>query len=193
MKKNYEQKGFTLVELAIVLVIIGLLVGALMKGQSMIEDAKQKRLVNDLQGLSAVYFTYFDRYRAIPGDDADTHSWSGINGGNANGYISGSPTIPDGESQVAWQALRYAGLVSGDPASTGLPSLPGHPFGGKFGLSNRNFGSAIGTKNYIGVEDISGRIGETVDLKFDDGKYNSGSVQASDLYSSGTIDLYYAL
>ena len=61
MRRISGQKGFTLVELAIVMVIIGLMIGAVLKGQAMIDDAKQKRMLNDLQGISAAFFTYYDR------------------------------------------------------------------------------------------------------------------------------------
>lgn len=193
MKKGMEQKGFTLVELAIVMVIIGLLIGAVLKGQSMIDDAKQKRLLSDLQGITAAYFTYYDRYNAIPGDDASAHGWAGVTAGNANGYISGSATAPNGESQEAWQALRYAGLISGNPATTGVASLPGHPYGGKFGLSVRSFGTGIGTKNYIRVGNIAGSVAEMIDIKLDDGVYNSGSIQTNNVFTSNNLILYYAL
>jgi prepilin-type N-terminal cleavage/methylation domain-containing protein len=194
MRKGLTQRGFTLVELAIVMVIIGLLIGAVLKGQAMIDDAKQKRLLNDLQGISAAYFTYYDRYNAIPGDDASTHGWAGVGAGNADGFVGGTAVpAPTGESQEAWQALRYAGLISGDPVATGATSLPGHPYGGKYGLSNRSFGAAIGTKNYIYVDNIAGSVAEIIDIKYDDGVYNTGTVQASGAYTSATVDLYYAL
>ncbi len=67
IKRN--QKGFTLVEIAIVLVIIGLLLGGVLKGQEMIESSRIKSVVGDLNGVSAAYNTYFDRFRAIPGDE----------------------------------------------------------------------------------------------------------------------------
>jgi len=63
------QKGFTLVEIAIVLVIIGLLLGGILKGQEMITQAKIKNVIADYSGISAAYHGYQDRYRAIPGDD----------------------------------------------------------------------------------------------------------------------------
>jgi prepilin-type N-terminal cleavage/methylation domain-containing protein len=103
MFKTEGQKGFTLVELAIVMVIIGLMIGAVLKGQAMIDDAKKKRLMNDLQGISAAYFTYYDRYNAIPGDDTNTHGWTGVSAGNGNGFIGGSAT------------RRVAGGMAGAP------------------------------------------------------------------------------
>src|SRR3990170_2506868 len=82
MKRN---QGFTLVEIAIVLVIIGLLLGGILKGQEMITQAKIKNLIADFSGVSAAYHGYQDRYRAIPGDDA---------GAAARWAVAGIPATP---------------------------------------------------------------------------------------------------
>src|SRR5437773_11591749 len=66
-----RRQGFTLVEIAIVLVIIGLLLGGILKGQEMITQAKIKNVIADFSGVSAAYHGYQDRYRAIRGDDAN--------------------------------------------------------------------------------------------------------------------------
>ncbi|MBI5056735.1 MAG: prepilin-type N-terminal cleavage/methylation domain-containing protein [Nitrospirae bacterium] len=193
MKKELGEKGFTLIELSIVMIIIGLLIGAVLKGQAMIDDAKNKRLMNDLQGISAAYFTYYDRYNTLPGDDTSARGW-GIGTGDGDGLIEGTiGPVPAGESQRAWRALRNAGLLAGDPATTGAAALPSHPFNGRYGVLNRNFGTAIGTRNFIQATGIPGRIAEIVDIKFDDGVYTSGTVQASAAYTTATVDLYYGL
>ncbi|WP_293446082.1 prepilin-type N-terminal cleavage/methylation domain-containing protein, partial [Persephonella sp.] len=62
-----SQKGFTLVELAIVLVIIGIILGAVLKGQELIKNAKEKRLYNTYREMIAAINTYLDRYNALPG------------------------------------------------------------------------------------------------------------------------------
>lgn len=198
MRKNMGQKGFTLVELAIVMVIIGLLVGAVLKGQAMIDDAKRKRLLNDIQGISAAYFTYLDRYNAIPGDDTGGSRWpgtvDGVANGDGDGVIEGSETNPDGESQEAWQALRFAGLLSGDPESVGAASLPRHPFGNTYGIGDLAFGGGIGTRNRILVNTLPAEVAETIDIKFDDGLSGTGTVQSSGAYTVGTtVNLSYAL
>lgn len=194
MRKCSGERGFTLVELAIVMVVIGLMIGAVLKGQAMIDDAKRKRFVNDMQGISAAYFTYYDKYNAIAGDDASTHGWTlANNGGDGDGLIEGNVATPDNESQDVWQALRYAGLLAGDPTATGVASLPGHPYGAKYGLTNYDFGTGIGTKNCVYAANIAGSIAEMVDIKFDDGVYNKGSVQGSAVYTSATVNIYYAL
>ncbi len=65
-----KQKGFTLVEIAIVLVIVGLLIGGVLKGQEMITNAKLKRIESDNAGIAAAMFSYQDRYLQLPGDDS---------------------------------------------------------------------------------------------------------------------------
>lgn len=195
MKKGSGSKGFTLVELAIVMVIIGLLIGAVLKGQAMIEDARNKRVMNDINGISAAYFTYMDRYNAIPGDDSNANSrWAGIADGNGDGSIGGTEATPDGESLEAWQALRSAGLLSGDPAATGASALPRHPFGATYQIGDFAFAGGIGTRNRILVASLPAEYAEMIDIKFDDGVFNTGTVQASAAYAAGTsVDLSYAL
>src|SRR6185436_14812631 len=67
--RNSTQAGFTLVEIAIVLVIIGLLLGGILKGQEMITQARIKNAINDFNGITVAVTSYQDRYRGLPGDD----------------------------------------------------------------------------------------------------------------------------
>ncbi|HEX6319483.1 MAG TPA: prepilin-type N-terminal cleavage/methylation domain-containing protein, partial [Burkholderiales bacterium] len=78
------QKGFTLVEIAIVLVIIGLLLGGILKGQEMITQAKIKNVIADMSGVSAAMYGYQDRYRALPGDDKAANRWSSADPGDGD-------------------------------------------------------------------------------------------------------------
>ncbi len=93
-----KNKGFTLVELAIVLVIIGIILGSILKGQELIKNAKVKRMINDLRGLEAMIWTYYDRKKRFPGDC----NLNGIIGFNAPNDTTGvipsnniDPTIDD--------------------------------------------------------------------------------------------------
>src|SRR5450830_1275440 len=112
-----RQTGFTLVEIAIVLVIIGLLLGGILKGQEMIVQAKVKNSITDFSGISAAYFGYQDRYRAIPGDDIGANSrWPtptpAAISGNGDRVLTGvynpSPTAtaPANETAQWWDHLR---------------------------------------------------------------------------------------
>ena len=65
-----QQSGFTLVEIAIVLVIIGLLLGGILKGQELINSAKVKNLANDFRVIPTYIYAYQDKYKSLPGDDS---------------------------------------------------------------------------------------------------------------------------
>ena len=69
-RQSSKQSGFTLVEIAIVLVIIGLLLGGVLKGQELITSSKAKALDNDKAGLQAAFVSYSDRYKTMAGDDS---------------------------------------------------------------------------------------------------------------------------
>lgn len=143
-----KQSGFTLVEIAIVLVIIGLLLGGVLKGQEMIENARIKAVVADMAGVSAAVNTYTDRYRAFPGDELPAtmaaRGWLGTTGGNGNGVydVLAPATFTNLTEQAGlWRALRASGLTAGDPASpTGVASLPRTGTGGLIGVSRLAYG-----------------------------------------------------
>ena len=111
-----KQIGFTLVEIAIVLVMFGLLLGGILKGQEMVVQAKIKNIVADFSGISAAYAAYKDRYRAVPGDDPyAAQRWAGATSGNGNGQVGGkyNSQNPADESRLWWAHLRRSGFVSG--------------------------------------------------------------------------------
>lgn len=138
-----QQSGFTLVEIAIVLVIIGLLLGGVLKGQEMIENSRIKSVVNDMNGVSAAYNAYLDRYRAIPGDETaptlTNRGWAGNGGGNGNGVLGIAPDqtfTNGGEQGPMWRSLRAAGLTAGAPtAAANATGLPRAGTGGLIGVS----------------------------------------------------------
>src|SRR5690606_30009942 len=95
MVRPSRQQGFTLVEIAIVLVIIGLLIGGVLKGQEMITNAKVSKVENDYKGITAAILAYQDRYGVLPGDDPSASTrfpgtWSAADNGNGNGVVAGN-------------------------------------------------------------------------------------------------------
>ncbi|MDI6864586.1 prepilin-type N-terminal cleavage/methylation domain-containing protein [Thermodesulfovibrio yellowstonii] len=77
MLKN--QKGFTLIELAIVLVIIGIILGAVLKGQDLIQNARAKQFISKVKAWEVAQWTYYDRKGKFAGTTG-----SGLIGKNTN-------------------------------------------------------------------------------------------------------------
>ena len=69
--KPRTQQGFTLLEIAILIVIVGLILAGVIKGQEMITSAKVKRVAGQIDEIRAAYFGFQDRYKALPGDYSD--------------------------------------------------------------------------------------------------------------------------
>ncbi|MGB4115306.1 MAG: type II secretion system protein [Polaromonas sp.] len=141
MKMRNKQGGFTLVEIAIVLVIVGLLLAGVLKGQELIENSRIKSIANEMKSVQAAYNGYVDRYKAIPGDETNAtmnaRGWNasnGAGGGNANGVLLVTPALSftNGDEQRSfWRALRASGLLTGDPlGNVGAAGLPRHSGGG---------------------------------------------------------------
>ncbi len=166
-----KQAGFTLIEIAIVLVIIGLLLGGVLKGQEMMTNAKIKRTSNDFNGVAAAIYSYLDRYAALPGDDPNANDrWGGTTvSGNGDGVISGGCFVQGGESTALWDHLRQSGLVAGTGSGN-----PTHAFGGRIGIEDSAAG-LVGA--VICMENLQGKIGEILDRQLDDGDGDGGELQ----------------
>src|SRR5512143_2075832 len=87
-----RQSGFTLIEIAIVLVIIGLLLGGILKGQELINSARVKNLATDFRNIPVFIYGYQDKFKALPGDDvaAQAHVGAAATNGNGDGIITGN-------------------------------------------------------------------------------------------------------
>jgi prepilin-type N-terminal cleavage/methylation domain-containing protein len=167
-----KQTGFTLIEIAIVLVIIGLLLGGVLKGQELINSARVKNLATDFRNVPIFIYGYQDRFRALPGDDPNVlaHLANGTqattpvvcNNGAAgsgpggscvgNGLIDGvwnSATQTD-ESYLVWQHVRLAGLTTGSIDRASPEYIPRNANGGVIGVQS-NVGFATITQNAAGA------------------------------------------
>ncbi|MCC6611460.1 MAG: prepilin-type N-terminal cleavage/methylation domain-containing protein [Burkholderiales bacterium] len=195
MRVQRRESGFTLVEIAIVLVIIGLLLGGILKGQEMITQARIKNVTNDFNGTTAAYFSYQDRYKAVPGDDGNADQrWAsfGAKKGGADGSISGlyrdtPPADPtamtvnntQGESLNFWWHLRAAGFIPGPTQGAGAATQPNNAVGGIVGVQNGAF-AAPGNLTGLVVcsSNIPDKIASAVDTQLDDQRSNAGSMRA---------------
>jgi prepilin-type N-terminal cleavage/methylation domain-containing protein len=171
-----KQAGFTLIEISIVLIIIGLLLGGVLKGQELIENAKIKRVNNDFNGISAAVYSYLDRYNALPGDDPNalTRWATPTDAGDGDGIIAGesiTSTATD-ESANVWDHLRRANLITG---GVGV-NPPVHAFNGTMGISD---GYLALSGAVICMNNIPGGVAEIVDNQLDDGLPHTGVIRAS--------------
>jgi prepilin-type N-terminal cleavage/methylation domain-containing protein len=185
------QSGFTLVEIAIVLVIIGLLLGGILKGQEMITQARIKNVVNDFNGITAAYFSYMDRYKAIPGDDPNaTTRWTSAGAlvGNANGRIEGlygvapvatltqALVTAGAESSNFWWHMRLSGFVAGATTGVAAWSQPTNAVGGIVGVQTDAFTTLTGV--VMCSANVPDKVASAVDTQVDDQRSNTGQMFA---------------
>jgi len=159
-----KTRGFTLVELAIVLVIIGIILGAILKGQELINNAKVKRLQNDLRGLEAAIWTFYDRTGRMPGDC------------DRNGTIEVSLTTPprlststdpinnycsNENADAPFDDLKYARILPQNAANADLAKTP---FTGSFFAIGYN-----GTPGYnaIAIYNVPAWAARMIDVSID--------------------------
>ena len=198
-----KQSGFTLVEIAIVLVIIGLLLGGVLKGQELINSAKVKNLINDFRSVSTFVYAYQDRFRALPGDDRDAvgHVGAAANANAAtigNGRINGNWNSASAnnaagntdESARFWEQVRRAGLASGDPAIGAAGYLYTNADGGNVGITGDAVFTGAGgwpATFYVCSAGIQGRYARQIDTTIDDGNTTTGTVRVLGAQAGGEL------
>jgi prepilin-type N-terminal cleavage/methylation domain-containing protein len=131
------KKAFTLVELAIVIVIIGLLVGGVLAGQELIKQAKIRAYIKKLTQVDAAIHTFYAKYNFIPGDmpSIQSQKFFGILGGNGDGQLCSHAICANGltgssDSQYSWLHLHASGIMplqlpNGDPFVLSSPGSSG--------------------------------------------------------------------
>jgi len=202
MPRRAGERGFTLIELSIVLVIIGLLVGGILKGQELINSTQLKTQVSQVDAVRAAVNTFQDKYMALPGDmEVVTMLPGGLgeaHGGDQNGLIGEAVTAVNGavkngatdESNQALLQLNRAGLLAGINVvdSSSAATLAGKVSGTGVVLSAFRLAASGNTVNgirlaggdgYTGSGALSPLDASELDRKYDDGQADSGDMRAA--------------
>lgn len=111
-------EAFSLVEISMVLLIIGIIAGGMLKGRDLIESAQIRCVLNDFQNLQTVFDSYINSYGSIPGDDSSASAkFQDVSDGDGDGVVS-----PDDAKNV-FSHLFAAGLI--ESASFKKPKVGG--------------------------------------------------------------------
>jgi prepilin-type N-terminal cleavage/methylation domain-containing protein len=184
---KHDSSGFTLIETAMVLVVISLLLGFIMKGQELINGATVNHLTHDFKNVPLYIYGYQEKFRVLPGDDASLSvhlpgatPCSPPAAGKCvpgNGMIDGiwSDTTDASESYVVWQHIRLAGLADGSlDTSNSSDYIPRNSVGGRIGVSS--YSPIIGLNGSVIVcsDSIPGKFAKRLDILMDDGNTATG-------------------
>ena len=194
---NRKKRGFTLVEIAIVLVIIGLLLGGVLKGQELINNAKVRSIADRQNSLKVAWFAFLDRYAALPGDSPLAPRYIANLEIGARG--NGNGLVELDESALVFTHLTQAGYMRCGVCTVHQPAEAASPinsmvnqYGGIMGIFNSDayyadVGGIRGARLIIhsGPRIPSNILGE-VDRKIDDGVANTGDMRMSGSDTTGT-------
>ena len=193
-----KQQGFTLVEIAIVLVIIGLLLGGILRGQELIQNARVRNIIDQQNGIKAAFFGFQDRFRMIPGDltlGQIAQVGSGV-------IVSGTPgtgAIEVGDSAAAFQNITVTGFIScqtctaAAAAASTAANSPANVYGGILQLVTDNVYSTATAFTAGGAARHNIKTGNLIpsnvlfeaDTKVDDGVPNNGQFRFSPWTAGG--------
>ena len=180
-----RQTGFTLVEIAIVLVIVGLILGGVFQGQALVDSARVRAMNSEIDGIRTAMVSFQERYSSKPGDfaKAPLQIDSSAIAGNGNGRIDDSA-----ERAGVWQQLSLAGFISGsydgsqatagssNDVDCGPLTCPQNPFSGYYKVSySAQAADAVGLAQEIFTgSQIPASILAQLDARLDDGVANTG-------------------
>ncbi len=203
LKSGKAQKGFTLIEMSIVLVIIGLIIGGILKGQEIIDASRQKNFISQVDAMRSAVNTFADKYNGIPGDY--DRAVARINGQTVNGTgdgivgannttfattlsqvgvgasgAAGGNSNAQGEVQLFFCHLSQAGLIGG---SSGDCTAAAAFFGGGSPLPALPYSQSGMTVSYGLVETADG-LNDRVALW---GRVHRGAAAALTAGASGVL------
>jgi|AntDeeMinimDraft_5_1070356.scaffolds.fasta_scaffold21305_2 prepilin-type N-terminal cleavage/methylation domain-containing protein len=215
MQLKRQQKGFTLVEIAVVLVIIGLLLGGVLKGQELIASARVRNMADQQAGIQAAFYGFQDRYRAVPGDMTATAASNAIGQSVTLGANPPSGSAPFSDGQLSapsasgavwqelngvWEQLSKAGFIKGSydgSNGTAPPDSTDGPinvFNGQLIMARHAGYQDTGTAAarlvlHLG-RNVPVDIARELDTKLDDGQPQTGTLrnatQGSEAFESGS-------
>lgn len=224
MKKassGLSPNGFTLIELAISLMVIGLLIGGVLKGQELINNARMTQTIRQLQSYETAVAIFRTTYDALPGDiqnpSSRIPSCSTLpcsSTGNKDGYIdlttnSRFETVPSTttESRNFWLHLAKAGIITGVQTDyTGTPNqfgldFPSIPLDGGIMIQSYTESGAsstyfillaqIAAPNTAAANVMNPRVAAQLDRKMDDGQAKAGVVSGWSPNTHGICQQYY--
>lgn len=214
LTENRKEGGFTLVELAIVMIIIGLLIGGILKGQELIANAQVTATIAQIKGLDGALSTFRDKYSAVPGDmpnagvrlrdctgNCATGAASGTRGdGRINSPALGAIPTLTSEGVVAFTHMAAADLISGvqitSPALVFGSAIPEAKIGGGFWLGFTDNGTATGVTgmrpgHYLVLNGTVAPAGNnngmtTTQAAQVDRKQDDGDPETGDVQATGT-------
>ena len=179
--KHKNQRGFSLLELAIALAVLAILAGGVLKGRELLSSARVQSTLTDIASLETALAAFQSRYAALPGDFVAARA-AGLNsnGGNGDGLIEGA------EACDVFMHLQLAGFIQGDYAGAqnangecSIESNMPNQFNGHYFLSN-NLAGPNSRENALGLllgQQVAVSQLAEIDRKLDDGNPLRGAVQ----------------
>ena len=188
-----RQQGFTLVEIAIVLVIIGLLLGGILRGQELIQNARVRNIIDQQNGIKAAFFGFQDRFRMIPGD-LTAAQIAQVGSGVIVAGTPASGAIEVTDSAAAFQNITVTGFIScqtctaAAAAASDAANSPANVYGGILQIATDNVyssataftGAPAAARHNIKTGNlIPSNVLFEADTKVDDGVPNNGQFRFS--------------